>query len=152
MIMDDYSHNRWLIDLMKYKQEILAVALYINEKDEKAIYAWKPERAFAVRIFIEECIASEIVEGLSYKTCPFCIYHRIYQFDKIFIRKNYNMNCSGCDYKKRHGKCNDSNSDFSKIKDSRGQFNIINNRLPRLAYVKIVDNLNEVHKRFTWHN
>jgi hypothetical protein len=86
---------------MTFKKELLHES-YFSEDDINDILQWKEEDAQRVWNMIVENTEDFIMDVFGTDFCPFCIYTEGMDDDS----------CSNCSYGKRHGECDNDNSDW----------------------------------------
>ena len=80
--------------------------VYFNNKDMYDILRWNKEDVEHVWWKLKKNIAEKRAYGLGGDVCPFCIYYKLHS----------NLICVNCSYGKRHGICENDNSNMELIK------------------------------------
>jgi hypothetical protein len=110
-----------LITLQLWKSGVLeklinAGRLYWNAEDTKEIEGWGEEQCQEIysNIFTYVFDCDRVSRSLKYFSsfvCPFCVERRK---NRPYDFNDFKM-CVDCEYGKRHGMCNDKDSDYSRI-------------------------------------
>jgi len=128
------TYKEKLIEFTNTKKDLINLYSkinYINQKDTKEIKSWSEKECKIVYKYMYKYIIKSVNEFISTGidnsiTCPWCIYN--------FRVKIYD-DCNNCNYGKRNGICNKSDSTYQKIVAKNG-----------FAFIRKEDYLNIINK------
>jgi len=111
-----------LVAFMRAKAECLGTIdlrlkeLYFSKDDEEALRRISNEEARRVLSALRYFIFEEYEEGLSERTCPFCILSVIRRgCDPLDGVHEDTVDCKECAYAAHHGVCYNNGSDFATL-------------------------------------
>lgn len=139
---DSKRYNKALADFMKAKAKNMpSVKTYFTAKDALDIMKWSNVLAKQAWYILNKRIKNSIIAGLPGYTCPYCI------VDNIRYEAMGWKSCNACLYGKRHGQCDDDNSDFYQIMHNFIITGIYTRDIfPHTFYDKLIERLKKKYK------
>ena len=116
------TNQEKLVEIMELKAEFASMPEFFTEEDRTDLLSWSDEKAKVVIQAMSDI--NFIKDG---DTCPWCISN----IDSIYLKSQ----CTHCEYGKRHGICDNFNSDYRSAIKNYKYFHLNRELMLKIKYI-----------------